>query len=883
LDVEEKPKILNLDIILAKANGDYTARASTSDGRGAIGELMNFADRELLGTVPLRDVFDPRVFLPGDSSEFVLSLRQLQNTGLGVQQLSLVTDVVKIVGQGLYRALPEDIRILYHEAWGAVQADSNKLLRVRLHFDAPELGMLPWEYMKVGKDGDDNYLCGHHRRSLVRYPDAKSFIKSLSIPGTLKVLIWVANPKGTDKLDTREEVRKIKQGLETRLKDKVDIQVAHHGSALGLFKMLVDGGYHVLHYIGHGDLCAEDGKPAQGMLAFEDTEGAEPTWVTSDRLKPGLDNDTLQLVFLNACKTAAGVTGSAYASLGFDLARYTPAVIAMQYAVYDESAIIFAEEFYEILSSGELIDICVTRGRQALMTADGVQEMDWGIPTLFTRTVGGEMLSVRPGDNINYNVPISAPPTPKAQYIATTPTTCAPPIPSDSNEGDLQPLSKEDSRYLRNVRQNYSRWHDTDPGKFISGPLVPIEQLGPLNYVPVGLTERRWSGQGGPTVRPWSICEMMNELMGSQRLLILGRPGIGKSSLLSFLACQYASLQGPMKGTILPVMVSLKNWGRSEKLQSLTEYIRSFLASSWQKDNTSYPDGSDLAPYLEDYLDPNKETRLLFLLDDLNRMPREDSRDYERRIKDLYCFSNKHKGATIIITCRTLEYNNELDDNKEADRVWKPSFMTVEIDHWREEQIKEYLKRYATNLVDYAEKNGEFDKFLSMADVPYQLVQIVEVSRAKQLPPEQILHDDKFIVAFVEQLFEFGKMAGRLKSDDLRKQVSQALTYLAKAMFKEVKHKYDYVDYCEALKLVNPDNLVADAANLLQVAADTTIVDVRPGSKEGVGFEMAQLEDYFANLTLDEIKSVLDSQDADKVMRAVRVLDTPKRMEMNVH
>ena len=43
-----------------------------------------------------------------------------------------------------------------------------------------------------------------------------------------------------------------------------------------------------------------------------------------------------------------------------------------------------------------------------------------------------------------------------------------------------------------------------------------------------------------------------------------------ESSLLSFLTCQYASLKAPAKGKVLPVMVSLRDWGHSETPQTLT-------------------------------------------------------------------------------------------------------------------------------------------------------------------------------------------------------------------------------------------------------------------------------------------------------------------------
>jgi hypothetical protein len=313
---------------------------------------------------------DEDASLPAGATLFYKALRALYST-------NRTGDTVEVVGNGLYHALTGPVRDLFNLVWGQVRGDQGTLLRVRLHFDAPELGMLPWEYLRVG----DRFLCQHPRQSLIRYPEVPDLAPSLRQARPLKVLIWTANPSGTVALDFQQEVKDIEQELRTRLRGNVQIDLVQSGGPRDLLHKLHDG-YHILHYIGHGKFDGE------GKLAFEPSPGADPTWVSADQLKPGLlDNPSLQLIFLNSCQTAMGAVSNAYASLGFNLARYTPAVIAMQYPVLDTSAIIFAQAFYDAFGTGQPLDVCVTEGRQALLAEYGEQRKDWGIPALFTRAV----------------------------------------------------------------------------------------------------------------------------------------------------------------------------------------------------------------------------------------------------------------------------------------------------------------------------------------------------------------------------------------------------------------------------------------------------------------------------------------------------------------
>ena len=62
-----------------------------------------------------------------------------------------------------------------------------------------------------------------------------------------------------------------------------------------------------------------------------------------------------------------------------------PAVVAMQFEISDEAAIVFAEELYTTLIGRQYpIDAAVSEARKAVFTE--VNEIEWATPVLFLRT-----------------------------------------------------------------------------------------------------------------------------------------------------------------------------------------------------------------------------------------------------------------------------------------------------------------------------------------------------------------------------------------------------------------------------------------------------------------------------------------------------------------
>ncbi len=64
-------------------------------------------------------------------------------------------------------------------------------------------------------------------------------------------------------------------------------------------------------------------------------------------------------------------------------------MVAMQYAIPDNSAVIFSRTLYRALADGWPLDAAVTEGRKAISARVTEDDMDWGIPVLFMRSSDG--------------------------------------------------------------------------------------------------------------------------------------------------------------------------------------------------------------------------------------------------------------------------------------------------------------------------------------------------------------------------------------------------------------------------------------------------------------------------------------------------------------
>ena len=131
------------------------------------------------------------------------------------------------------------------------------------------------------------------------------------------------------------------------------------------------------------------------MLVFTDPSGT-PAPISSAVLGTHVrDHDPLRLVVLNACQTARADDADPYSGMAQGLIQQeAAAVVAMQFPISDDAAIVFTHEFYGAVADGEPLDQAMASTRKALLADHG---SEWATPVLFLRAPDGRIFD-RIGD-----------------------------------------------------------------------------------------------------------------------------------------------------------------------------------------------------------------------------------------------------------------------------------------------------------------------------------------------------------------------------------------------------------------------------------------------------------------------------------------------------
>jgi hypothetical protein len=148
--------------------------------------------------------------------------------------------------------------------------------------------------------------------------------------------------------------------------------------------------YHILHFIGHGGF---DPRTQDGVLVLCD-EAGKGRRVTAEHLGTLLhDHRSLRLAVLNACEGSRASRADPLAGVAQTLVQQgVPAVIAMQFEITDEAAIIFSDEFYAATADGYPVDAALAAARKAIFAAGN--DIEWGTPVLYLRAPDGRLFSV---------------------------------------------------------------------------------------------------------------------------------------------------------------------------------------------------------------------------------------------------------------------------------------------------------------------------------------------------------------------------------------------------------------------------------------------------------------------------------------------------------
>jgi CHAT domain-containing protein len=198
----------------------------------------------------------------------------------------------------------------------------------------------------------------------------------------------ISSPSDFDQLDVEQEWNNLQDALgELQAAGRVAVERLPAATLPALQRQLRQGEWNIFHFIGHGGF---DPHREDGVLIFEDRPGRARE-VSGEELGGLLnDHDPMRLVVLNACESARGDVADPFAGTAQSLIQQgLPAVVAMQFEITDEAAIIFSRELYGAIADGYPLDAALAEARKAIRSDGNL--IEWGTPVLYLRAPDGHI------------------------------------------------------------------------------------------------------------------------------------------------------------------------------------------------------------------------------------------------------------------------------------------------------------------------------------------------------------------------------------------------------------------------------------------------------------------------------------------------------------
>lgn len=352
------------------------------------------------------------------AAEFTSALNRLERKR--IKQAELIT-----LGEALAKLLfPEQIREMLRASMARLGQEER--LRLRLTINDPILVNLPWEYAYLdrsfrGQDerekGLNGFLALDPQISLVRHEALEHPVAAITAPPPLKLVVGLASPTDVEHLDLEQERDYIVDALSQV--DGITADIVEH-LTVAKFEQSIQGAQ-IFHFAGHGTFArqsdsAEATRHAKvvaihkeenatgghrdpvgtGELLFEDDQGRSYLFA-ADKLAQNLS--TARLVVLGACESGRRDGINVWSGVAPALIRAgVPATVAMQYTVYDESAIAFSRRFYQAIGSGLSLDAAVSAGRLAVLNLEAPYDLDFGVPVFYLRATNSVVMAEQTTD-----------------------------------------------------------------------------------------------------------------------------------------------------------------------------------------------------------------------------------------------------------------------------------------------------------------------------------------------------------------------------------------------------------------------------------------------------------------------------------------------------
>jgi hypothetical protein len=287
---------------------------------------------------------------------------------------------IEEIGKRLFRSLvrPEQARKLRR------RAAANEVTRIWIELTDIETDSQPWEVICDPARGPESFLATLRLTPVIRSLETPSRRALRQVDGPVRILGVIASPKGRPTLKVEKEKAALGKALkEYQALGIIELDwISGPNTVAKLTSRLNQQEWHVIHFIGHGDF---DVSQQMGVLAFENKTKGEHL-INAAQMQPLLAGSGVRLVVLNACLGAYAGKSGLFAGIGARLAQTIPAVVAMQTAITDDSALEFSKVLYEQLTGGASIERAVMNARIHLRCLPSNGAIEWPAPVLYLST-----------------------------------------------------------------------------------------------------------------------------------------------------------------------------------------------------------------------------------------------------------------------------------------------------------------------------------------------------------------------------------------------------------------------------------------------------------------------------------------------------------------
>ena len=343
------------------------------------------------------------------------------------------------------------------------------------------------------------------------------------------------------------------------------------------------------------------------------------------------------------------------------------------------------------------------------------------------------------------------------------------------------------------------------------------------------------------------------------KLIVLGKPGAGKTTFLKYLAIQCA--QSKVLTDKVPIFITLKQFAETQNQPSLTTYINQIF------DNCNVTE-AQVAAFL-------KHGSGLILLDGLDEVREEDA-DYV--LTQIQAFTEDYDANTFVITCRIAarEYTFE-------------KFTDVEVDDFDDKQIRTFATKWfqakQLDLADYfIEQLEDNQPIKELASNPLLLTLLcIEFEDSGEFPANRAELYRRAIRTLlkkwdnshrIEREQVYKKLSVQRK-EDLLSEVAFATFEQGEEFFKQRDVEQYIADYIRNLPdaKTDPDALLLDSEEVLKsVEAQHGLLVER--ARGIYSFSHLTFQEYFTAREIDAKSDIglLVSKITDKRWREVFLL-----------